>query len=600
MHPLDITIVVFFFVAMFAVAFWLRRRSARDIDAYFLGDRSMRWWMLGASGMASNVDLAGTMLIASLVYLFGFKGVFIELRGGVVLIMAFYLAFMGKWTRRSGRMTVAEWMTFRFGEQQGNLPRILNALYNVLFFVWAVAYFAVATNKFFESFLIGVVDDAATRQNLAALFSVGLILIVMLYTTLSGFAGVVWTDVLQGGVILFLSIFIAIKAYLLVDPAQFAARVGPDWLRLSVPRTMAVSADYETFHFLRLAVGFYLLKTIIDGMSGAGGYLAQRYFAARDERECGLLSAFWIFLMAFRWPLIMGTAVLGLTMQQQVTDPELVLPLVIRTALPVGISGIMLVSLLGAAMSTYSSFMNAGSSYFVKDIYQRYLRPRAHDRELVYVGYAATVTFVLLGLVLAYQYASINDVWGWLNMGLGAGLILPNFLRWYWHRFNGYGYAAGAILGMASAFGTIAYNRFAAEPLNEYEVFTVICVISLVGMIVASLVTPPVPNATLRAFYETTRPFGCWRPIRVQLPPAEQHAIRRESRRDIAAAALAVPWQLALFLLPMAWVVHAWGLVWVLTPTLLVLTLGLYFVWYRPLRRSPVSASPSPAPVAST
>lgn len=593
MHWIDNSIIVVFFLLMLAVALVLRRRASRNIDSYFLGDRSMSWWMLGASGMASNVDMAGTMLIASLIFAFGFSGFYVELRGGIVLIMAFYLAFMGKWTRRSGKMTVAEWMSFRFGEEQGTLPRVLTAIYNLLFFVWAIAYFAVATNKFFEVFLIEFVATPEVASQYAGVCSVGLILIVMLYTMLAGFAGVVWTDVLQGGVILFLSVYVSIQAFLAVDGQALTSLVDERWLSLIPPSRMEVSAGYETFELFQLALGFYLLKTVIDGMSGAGGYLAQRYFAARDERECGLLSLFWIFLMSFRWPLIMGIAVLGLTMQSQVSDPELVLPVVIRESLPVGIRGIMLISLLGAAMSTYSSFMNAGSSYFVKDIYQRYLRQKAGQRELVWIGYASTATFVMLGLVAAYQYTSINDVWGWLNMGLGAGLILPNFLRWYWHRFNGYGYAAGAFLGMGAAL--LIASGWLGVSLNEYETFATICVVSLTGMIIVSWLTRPVANATLVDFYRTTRPFGFWGPIRRQLAPQEQRAIRREGVRDVIATVFAVPWQLVLFLLPMTIVVHQWRLAGVLLAALVVLSVGLYLSWYRYLRVAPASEGGSKA-----
>jgi SSS family solute:Na+ symporter len=596
MHWIDATIIGLFFALMLALGLALRRSAARSIDSYFLGNRSMSWWMLGASGMASNVDMAGTMLIASLIFTFGYSGFYIELRGGIVLIMAFYLAFMGKWTRRSGKMTVAEWMTFRFGDAQGTLPRLLSAVFNIVFFIWAIAYFAVATNKFFEVFLLDLVATPELAPRYAALCSVGLILIVMLYTMLSGFAGVVWSDVLQGAGILLLAVYIAVRAFLAVGATGIENLVSAEWLSLLPPRRLDVSEAYRTFELLQLAIGFYLLKTVIDGMSGSGGYLAQRYFAARNERECGLLSLFWLFLMSFRWPLIMGIAVLGLTLPIPVADPELVLPHVIRESLPVGVRGLMLISLLGAAMSTYSSFMNAGSSYFVKDIYQRYCRRQAGQRELVWVGYASTVAFVVAGLVAAYQYTSINDVWGWLTMGLGAGLLLPNFLRWYWHRLNGYGYAAGAVVGMGTAF--LIPLRPLGLTLNEYETFAAIGVATLVALVAVSWLTPAVPLETLRAFYRTTRPFGLWGPVRRRLAEDEQRSIRRESRRDIAAALLAVPWQLVLFLLPMAVVIHQWRTAGALALLLAALSVGLYIVWYRALGQA-TAAPPMPPDAAA-
>jgi Na+/proline symporter len=291
---------------------------------------------------------------------------------------------------------------------------------------------------------------------------------------------------------------------------------------------------------------------------------------------------FWIALMSFRWPLMMGIAVLGFLVRDQIDDPELVLPVVIQQMIPVGIRGLMLVGLLGAAMSTYSSFMNAGSSYFVKDIYQEYLRKRAGERELVWVGYASTVAFVLLGLLLANQYRQINDIWGWINMGLGAGLILPNFLRWYWWRFNGYGFAAGAAMGMLSAFG----QAWFFPHWSEFVTFSVVAGASLVAMIVASYMTPRIPTETALAFYRTTRPFGLWGPVRRQLDTEAQHTLRSEHRFDLLALLCAVPWQLVLFLLPMMIVIKHWTHVGWLTVALLALSVGLYFTWYRRLKRA--------------
>lgn len=582
MHWLDVTLIALFLVAMFVVALVLRRRASRNIDSYYLGERSMSWWMLGASGMASNVDMAGTMLIASLLFVFGLKGFLIEIRGGVVLIMAFYLAFMGKWTRRSGKMTVAEWMSFRFGPgPQGDLPRLLTAIYNIVFLVWAMAYFTLAASKFFDV-LVPPLDLSLGSVTITCdgnAYSVALILIVMVYTTLAGFAGVVWTDVLQGGLILFLAVFVAVKAFVTVDVETLRQATDAAWFSLVPPWEMEVPRGYETFHWFAIGATFYLLKTTIDGLSGAGGYLAQRYFAARDERECGLLSVFWIFLMSFRWPLIMGVAVLGFTVRDQMADPELVLPVVLQQLMPIGLRGLMLAGLLGAAMSTYSSFMNAGSAYFVKDIYQQYLRPRAAERELVWIGYASTIAFVLAGVLLARQYRQINDIWGWINMGLGAGLILPNFLRWYWWRFNGYGFAAGAAVGMMSAF--IQVKLFSGW--SEFVTFSFIAGTSLAAMILVSLVTPPVRNETLLDFFRTTRPFGRWGPIRRRLTADEQRSLRREHVHDVLAAAFAVPWQLVLFLLPMLIVVKQWSQVGPLAAALVVLTAGLYVVWFRRL-----------------
>ncbi|MBK9128704.1 MAG: sodium:solute symporter [Phycisphaerales bacterium] len=595
MHWLDLTIIAAYFVGVFSLALALRRRASRSLESYFLGDRSMRWWLLGASGMASNVDMAGTMLAASILMVFGFTGFWIGLRGDIVLIMAFYMVFMGKWTRRSGKMTVAEWMRFRFGPGlAGDLPRLLTAIFNVVFLVWVMAYFGVATNKFFAALLpadlapINLAGITLTRDAIPVALSTTLILSTMVYTALAGLYGVVWTDVFQGVLILFMALWLSIQALVTVSPEQLAALTGPGWGSLLPTWTLRPPpVGYEELEYLGVALLFYLLKTVIDGLSGAGGYIAQRYFAAPSERDCAYLSLFWIVLMAFRWPMMMAIAVLGLSLAAHWSDPEYAMPVVLQQLTPVGVRGLLVVALLAAAMSTYSGFINAGSSYFVRDLYQAFLRPAATDRELVWMGYGASVVFVMLGLVLAYFTPSINSIWNWLNMGLGAGVLLPNLLRWYWWRLNGYGYAAGAAAGMVVALGLhLLRTELPAWAVTPYATFIWTVAGSLLAIIVVSLATAPAPRALLLEFYRTTRPFGLWGPIAREVAAVERADIRRENARDLVALLLAVPWQLVLFLVPMCLVVRQWGSAAGLAGLLLVLSVGLYFAWLRHIPRA--------------
>ncbi len=581
MHPLDITIIGLYFLGVILLALLLRKRATADIDSYFLGSRNMSWWMLGASGMASNVDMAGTMLIASLIYLCGFQGFFIELRGGVVLIMAFYLAALGKWTRRSGCMTTAEWMVFRFGAGwQGQLPRLLAAIGNIVFFTYVMAYFAIGSAKFLAVFVPLPPDTTFIGIDPHLAMSAGLIFIVLIFTSIAGIHGVVWTDILQGFLILIMAAWFSVQAFLTVDHQTIAATVGADWLSLLPQWRFDAPPNYEEFELMGVAIIFYMIKTALDGMSGAGGYIAQRYFAARDEAECRRVSIFWIVLMSIRWPMVMGIAILGLSVRDQFDDPEMVLPVVMQQLVPLGLRGIMLVALLAAAMSTYSSIMNAGASYFVKDIYQAFIRRDAGNRELVGVSIAATIGFVVVGLLMALGLPQVNEVWEFLNLGIGVALFIPNFLRWYWWRLNGYGYAAGVLIGMIAALALEVYR----EPIVAYVGFgqinfVIISALSIVTMVVVSLLTAAPDRSTVRAFFITTRPFGWWGSIRRSLPDLQQSAIARENRRDIAAMFVAVPWQLTLFLLPMTIVVHKWNDALWLAVALLVLSILLRFIW---------------------
>ena len=154
MERLDLIIITVYLFAIVVVGLLLQKRASKDIDSYFLGDRKLPWWVLGASGMASNTDIAGTMINTAFIYALGTKGFFIEIRGGVTLIMAFLMVFMGKWNRRSKVMTQAEWMHFRFGKgKEGDIARVISAIAAIIMTIAMVTYFVLGAGKFVGEFL---------------------------------------------------------------------------------------------------------------------------------------------------------------------------------------------------------------------------------------------------------------------------------------------------------------------------------------------------------------------------------------------------------------------------------------------------------------
>ena len=210
----------------------------------------------------------------------------------------------------------------------------------------------------------------------------------------------------------------------------------PSW-ELSFPE----NSSYSIYNLFGIALLFYLIKVVIEGSAGTGGYMAQRFFAARSDRDAGLLSLFWAFLFHFDGHLLAAIAVLGISYGVSsgaiISDPEKVLPTVIFNILPVGLKGLLVAGLMAAAMSTFSSLINSGASYWVRDIYQEFINPKASEKKLIIHSRLASVIIVLLGLGLTVNIKSINDIWGWLTMGLGAGMVVPLLVRWYWWRMNG-------------------------------------------------------------------------------------------------------------------------------------------------------------------
>jgi hypothetical protein len=256
------------------------------------------------------------------------------------------------------------------------------------------------------------------------------------------------------------------------------------------------------------------------------------------------------------------------------------MPVVLRDMLPAGVRGLVIAGLLAAFMSTFSSTVNSGASFIVRDIWQAYVRPGASDRQALRFSYLATLILVLTGIGIGLQGRSIADIWNWMMMALGAGVIVPNVLRWYWWRMNGWGYAWGTLGGMLLSLVALFF-----KDAPDFYVFPLIVSASTLACVAGSLATKPVPLPVLTEFFRTVRPFGAWKPVRLSLPP-DAHPGRRGpegSGPALLNTGLGMLAILAFYLFPMFLVGHAylkaalWGGAGILA------VVSLRFTWYRHL-----------------
>jgi Na+/proline symporter len=596
MSGLDYGIVIVYLLGMIAVGLYFSRKASEGINSYFLGKRGLPWWALGASGMSSNLDISGTMINTAFIFALGASGFFIEIRGGVTLIMAFLMIFQGKWNRRALVMTLAEWMHFRFGkDKQGDVARLIAAFSIIIMTIAMITYFAIGSGKFVGAFLGIPSFWGFSSQFWAATL---MIILAMIYTVASGLYGVVWTDVFQGILIFGTIITICALSFFNFNlPETFQVSVPlreggfmaldttrdawtsmiPQW-NLNLPEASA----YSIYNLFGIAILFYLIKVTIEGAGGTSQYMIQRFFASRSDRESGLLSLFWTFLLAFRWPFIAAIAIMGVvlgTTEGVIKDPETVLPVVINQLVPIGIKGILIAGLMAAAMSTFDSTVNAGAAYWVKDIYHTYINPEASEKQLMRHSRWSSVIIVILGLGFMLAITNINEIWGWITSSLGAGLLIPTLMRWYWWRMNGNGFALGTAFGMIAA----VLQRIFLPGIPEYYAFIIATVSSLVGMLIGTYSSKPTDEAVLFEFYKRTRPFGFWGPIRKKLGAEVLEKINTENRRDIISTFFAVPWQVVLFLTGMALIMKSWTQFGVLSIILAILSIALYFNWFRHL-----------------
>nr|WP_169313616.1 sodium:solute symporter [Caldithrix abyssi] len=641
LNTIDYTVITIYFLILVGLGIFLQKRASKNIEEYFLGGHKLPWWAMGFSGMASFLDVAGTMLIVSFLFMLGPRGLYIEFRGGAVLILAFMLVYTGKWHYRSKVMTGAEWMEYRFGTGWGGqFARMVSAIATIVGTIGMLAYMVKGVGLFLSMFL-------PFSPLVCSLIMLG---VATLYTMTSGFYGVVYTDVFQSFIIISAVIFISIMAGMKITDADSLAALAykvtgnSQWMSSALQWETTMPKGYEAYRHLMLFAFFYLLRNVLGGMASGAD---PKYFGARNERETGLLSFMWTVLMMFRWPMMIGFAVLGLYLVNDIfpdqtllsqaatliktylphvpkerwadtiagimnrpmnyppelidglkhlfqdhwqeklnllsfegtVNPERILPAVILFDIPIGVRGLLLVALIAASMSTFDSTVNATTAFFTRDIYQRHLRPRAKEKELIYMSYAFTIFLVICGFLLAYTIRSINDVWGWIIMGLGGGLAIPAFLKFYWWRFNGEGFAIGTLVGMVAAI----LQRMFFPDLVEWLQFTILSLISLAGIIIGTFLTSPTDEKVLVHFYKTTRPFGFWKPYKNKLDPEVRKKMEREHKNDIIALPLALCWQVTLFLLPMQFLIKTYDSFMITFAIFAICLVGLYRFWYKNL-----------------
>jgi hypothetical protein len=239
----------------------------------------------------------------------------------------------------------------------------------------------------------------------------------------------------------------------------------------------------------------------------------------------------------------------------------------------------MFIAFVAAGFSSFNASVNKTTAYFTRDIFQRYLRPHASNRELIFSSYLFIVLLVAAGFLLAYHIHSINQIWGWIIMGLGGGLAIPSLLKFYWWRYNGGGFAIGTSVGIAAAI----CQSFLWPGLPEWQQFSIASAFSLAAAILGTYLSAPTDPEILRNFYQTTRPIGFWKPLRENLDIAQKSAMAREDRNDLLAIPCALVWQVTLFLLPMQLMIRSTDGLGVTAALFVTSGTGLYWFWYRNL-----------------
>ncbi|MBW2456131.1 MAG: hypothetical protein JRI68_16550 [Deltaproteobacteria bacterium] len=196
---------------------------------------------------------------------------------------------------------------------------------------------------------------------------------------------------------------------------------------------------------------------------------------------------------------------------------------------------------------------------------------------------ASTVGLTVICLILGSFLTSINEIWSWLSMGLFGGMAMPMVLRWYWERFNGWGYTWGTVAGVVGAM----VQKVVAPDLAEWAQLAVTASVSLAGCLIGTWATSPTAKETVVEFYRRTRPMGAWPRARQGLSADERSSIRKENARDTFSIIPAMGLFFFLFLAPMYALTRDWNMTLVAVVISLVCGVVLYFSWFRHLGGTP-------------
>jgi len=513
---IDWAIVAAYFTLSTGIGFYFTKRGGESLSEYFLSGRDVPWWLAGASMVATTFAADTPLVVTGLVVANGVAGNWLWwdfLMSGMLTVF-----FFARLWRRAGVMTDVEFAEIRYSGKPAAVLRGFRALYlaipiNLLVLGWVTrAMIKILTIS------LGVNPYAA----------VGIcFLVTMFYAVAAGLWAVLWTDLVQFVIKMTAVIVLAVFAVRAVGgmtalKAGVAAHFGSESAGLSVLPVSLQHGHLAAYPWMPLtALGVFLFMQwwaawYPGAEPGGGGYIAQRIFSARTERDGVLATLFFqVAHYALRpWPWII-TGLATIILYPNLQDKESGYVHAFVDLLPTPWRGFMLAGFAAAYMSTVGTQLNWGASYLVNDFYKRFLKKHETEKHYVNVSRVATVFLFAMSLVVTWQISSVGDAWR-LLLALGAGTGLVLILRWYWWRINAWSEISGMIASFVTSLAVLGYLGPVFVPKvvaaggpegDAWVMIITVCVTTIVWLVV-TFATKPEPEAVLEAFYKRVRPGG--------------------------------------------------------------------------------------------
>ena len=504
---LDWTIVGAYFAVSLAVGIWASKQAGEDTKSFFLAGRNMPWWLLGVSMVATTFSTDTPNLVTDLVRQNGVSGNWVWwafLLTGMLTVFVY-----AKLWHRSGVLTDIEFYELRYSGKAAAFLRGFRALYlGLVFNVLVMGAVSLAAVKFGE-----IVLGWPGWLTLTIACS-----ITLAYSTLGGLKAVIITDFVQFSLAMIGSIWAMIYILGLEQIGGLSNLIVHANVvdKLALIPNLSDPDIWVPILLVPLAVQWW--ASYYPGAEpGGGGYIAQRMFSAKDEKNAVSATLFFnVAHYALRpWPWIL-IALSSLIVFPELSDIQNAFPNLppdklghdvaypaMLTLLPTGLLGLVAASLIAAFMSTMSTQLNLGASYLVNDFYHRFIKPDASEKHLVNVGRGFTVISIILGGGLGLFLTSAGQAFTLLLM-IGAGTGMIYILRWFWWRINAY----TEIVAMVSSLCIAFYFNFIDQSFAGWEKIVIGAILTTVVWVVATYLTPPDDEETLQNFVKKVNPGG--------------------------------------------------------------------------------------------
>jgi Na+/proline symporter len=528
---LDWTVIGAYFLFNLGIGIYYARKATGSTSEFFLSGRNVPWWLAGTSMVATTFAADTPLVVTGLVASNGIAGNW--LWWNLVMSGMLTVFLYARLWRRAGVMTDIEFAELRYSGKPAAFLRGFRALYlglpiNCIILGWV----NLAMVKILE-ITLGLDKTGAIKV------VIGMLVFTAFYTTISGLWGVLVTDLFQFALKMGMVIVLAILAVNAVGGIdQLKTKIGAMDAATGSGSRLAFFPDLNSAWMPAITFFVYLgvvwWSTWYPGAEpGGGGYVAQRIFSAKNEKE-GLLATLWFNVAHYAlrpWPWIL-TALASLILYPDLADKEsgYIKTLLDPNVFPTYLRGFMLAAFAAAYMSTVGTQLNWGASYVVNDFYRRFVKRDGRERHYVIVSQVVTVLLMIASVVVTFYMTSIQDAWKILLVtGAGTGTVL--LLRWFWWRINAWSEVSAMIAAaVVSIFLQVVLKWKSEEPRTFAYLMLVTVGVTTVVWVVTTFITSPEPNETLIAFYKRVRPEGPgWNRIAAETGNAAAHAQGRLS-----------------------------------------------------------------------